>query len=146
MQINALLGYFPFAIETAMFQQLDRTTAQRWSQHERVGRRAAQQNLGPGDDDLTIPGYIMPCHTGQLSAYSVDILREMMREAKPYTLIKLSANGFIGDLRGQWIILDVQETQAEFFGASPQRIDFTLRLRRVNEDNSKLSEVISAIL
>lgn len=146
MVVNALLGKFPFSIPTAMFQSLDRSTAQRWSSHERVGQRAAYQNLGAGDDEISIPGYIMPGYTGAMSVYSMDTLRAMMAMGKPYTLIKLSLNGLVGDLRGKWIILDITENQSEFFGASPQRIDFTLKLRRVDEEKSLAGKVLNALL
>lgn len=143
---HALLGNFFFSTTNAMFQSIERSTAQRWSSHDRVGRRAAHQYLGQGDDDITMPGYIVPLYCGAAAPYSLDTLRAMADRGEAYQLIKVSLNGLLGDMRGKWIILDVTETQSEFFGALPQRIDFSLKLRRVDENRSNIAQVLNAIL
>ena len=100
--MQMILGKFIFGLrETGVaYQELQRTTAQRWSQHERVGRRAAQQHLGPGDDDITLPGVIAPEICGNLAPLSLTYLRKMMAEGKPQLLIVTSAAGLIGDVMG----------------------------------------------
>lgn len=132
MKVNAILGSFPFAIETAMFQEIERASSAKFSTHARVGRRDAHQYLGPGDETITLPGYIMPMFTGAASPLSINLLREMEASGKSYIFIKLSAAGMVGDLMGRWVILGVDSRESEFFGALPQRIDFTLKLKRVD--------------
>lgn len=131
--INATLGSFGFAITTAMFQELNRTTKQKWSTRGRVLLRDAHQHLGPGDDTLEIPGYIMPAFCGASSPFSLDTLRSMQKKGIAYDFILLSHRGMVGDLKGQWIILEVEERQSEFFGAAPQRIDFSIKIKRVDD-------------
>lgn len=132
MTPNAILGEFVFAIETAMYQELQRTTSQRFSEHERVGKRAVLQNLGPGTDEITLPGYIMPSFCGKDSTLSLTQLRQMMSVGKAYTLIVSTLDGNGGDIKGQWVILSVDETMKELFGAAPQQIDFNIKLKRVD--------------
>ena len=145
--MQMILGKFIFGLrETGVaYQELQRTTAQRWSQHERVGRRAAQQHLGPGDDDITLPGVIAPEICGNLAPLSLTYLRKMMAEGKPQLLIVTSAAGLIGDVMGKWIILGVDETQKELLGNLPRKIEFNLKLRKVDEDESLLGKVINAL-
>jgi phage protein U len=145
MMPNAILGYFLFAIESAMFQELQRNTSQRWSAQERVGRRPAYQHLGPGEDEITLPGYILPLFCGQTSMLALDGLRDLQASGEAKQLILLSLQGTVGDLAGQWIITDITENQSEFFGAAPQRIDFTLKLKRVDEKDSLLKTAVSAV-
>lgn len=145
MTPNAILGNFIFMIETAAYQTLQRTTAQRWSSHDRVGQRAAHQYLGDGDDELTIPGYIMPEFTGPLSTLSLEVVRAMAAKGLPQTLIVLSLNGVAGDIKGKWIILSVEETQSEFFGALPQKIDFSIKLKRYESNQSLFAKVAGAL-
>lgn len=145
--MQMILGKFIFGLrETGVaYQELQRTTAQRWSQHERVGRRAAQQHLGPGDDDITLPGVIAPEICGNLAPLSLTYLRKMMAEGKPQLLIVTSAAGLIGDMMGKWIILGVDETQKELLGNLPRKIEFNLKLRKVDEDESLLGRLINAL-
>ena len=145
--MQMILGKFIFGLrETGVaYQQVQRTTAQRWSQHERVGRRAAQQHLGAGDDDITLPGVIMPELCGNLSPLSLTYLRKMMAEGKPQQLIVVSASGLIGDMMGKWIILSVDETQQELLGNAPRKIEFSVKLRKVDEDDSVMGRLLNAI-
>lgn len=145
MHPNAALGSFIFMIETAAYQTLQRTTAQRWSSHDRVGKRAAHQWLGDGDDELTIPGYILPEFCGPQTQLSMNIVRMIAAKGEPQMFIVLSAGGVVGDILGKWIILSVDETQSEFFGAVPQRIDFSIKLKRYESSQSLLGALIGAL-
>lgn len=132
--MQMILGKFIFGLrETGVaYQQLQRMTSQRWSSHERVGQRAAQQHLGPRDDDITLPGVIMPEICGNQSPSSLIKLRQMMAEGKPQSLIVVSANSRVGDLKGKWIVLEVNETQQELLGNLPRKIEFSVKLRKVD--------------
>ena len=145
--MQMILGKFIFGLrETGVaYQELQRTTVQRWSQHERVGRRAAQQHLGDGDDDITLPGVIAPEICGNLAPLSLTYLRDIMKEGKPQLLIVTSAAGLIGDMMGKWIITGVDETHKELLGNLPRKIEFSLKLRNVDEDESLLGQVINAL-
>ena len=130
MKPNVILGKFPFAIDTAMYQQLQRSTTHRYAMQDRVGKPPSYQNLGKGEDEITLNGMIMPTLTGFQSTLSVDSLREMMQTGKSYPLILVSFYGWQGDINGDWFIHGVDENQSELFGAAPQKIEFTLKLKR----------------
>ena len=145
--MQMILGKFIFGLrETGVaYQQVQRITSQRWAKNERVGRRAAFQNLGPDDDDITLPGIIMPELCGNLSPLSLTYLRKMMAEGKPQQLIVISVGGLIGDLMGKWLILSVEETQQELLGNLPRKIEFNLKLRRASENDSLVGELLDAV-
>ncbi len=66
MDLNIALGDFQFSTETAVYEELQRSTSQRWSEHARLGQRDAYQYLGPDKDELTIPG------AWRLGAWALD--------------------------------------------------------------------------
>lgn len=124
------LGRFVFGFKGTgtAFQSLKRKTSQRWVKADRVGRRASNQHLGPGDDVVTIPGVIMPEICGPISTKSMQIIRDIADEGKPVNLIML--NDSRGDIAGKWIVLDVDETKTNLVGNLPQKIEFTITVRR----------------
>ena len=130
MKPNVILGKFPFAIETAMYQQLQRSTTHRYAMQDRVGKPPSYQNLGEGEDEITLNGVIMPIFTGVISLFSLDALRAMQSRGASQHLILISLMGLIGDLRGKWFIHGIDETQTELFEAAAQKIEFTLKLKR----------------
>lgn len=145
--MQMILGDFIFGLrETGTpYQQLQRSTQQRWSSHDRVGRRAAYQHLGPGDDDITLPGVIMPEICGNLAPLSLTYIRKMMAKGAALQLIIISGGGLIGDMMGQWIILSVDETQTELLGNLPRKIEFSLKIRKVDEDDSIFGRFLDAL-
>lgn len=132
MKTHAMLGSFGFSIETAMFQELNRTSAEKISGHSRVGRRDSVQHLGPGEELLTVPGYIMPGYAGAKSVDSVETLREMKKTGQSFLFIKLYNDGEIGTIEGRWMITNVDDQESAFFEAYAQRIDFIVSLKRVD--------------
>lgn len=42
---------------------------------------------------------------------------------------------FTGDIAGRWIIKNVDENQSEMIGAYPQKIEFTIKLQRIDESS-----------
>lgn len=126
-----ILAEFVFELRTAAFQQLQRTTPQRWSSHERVGQRPAYQHLGVGDDEITLPGVIYPEFNGIGAKFSLHELRKMADDGKPYTMI--ADNTDTGFVLGNWILMGVDETQSEFLGSAPQKIEFSVKLKRYSD-------------
>lgn len=118
------LGLFTFALQTAPFETLKRSTGQRWTTNNRVGRGPAQQWVGPGADTITVDGLLMPELTG--GAGNLDKLRSMADSGKAWILISGQ-----GDHLGKWFIESVDETRSHHAGPGlPRRIEFTLKLVR----------------
>lgn len=126
------LGMFIFSLQTAPFETLKRTTSQRWAEKNRVGKGAAWQHLGPGEDTITIDGTLMPELTG--GPENLDKLREMMASGKAWILTAGS-----GDVLDKWIITQVDDTRSKLRGdGSARKIVFALTLKRYWDDDDKM--------
>lgn len=123
------LGLFTFSLATAPFETLKRSTAQRWEAKNRIGRGAAYQWVGPGEDTINVDGTLMPELTG--GPDNLDKLREMADSGKSWIL-----TAGTGDVMGRWTIQDVQETRSHMLAnGAPRKITFSLTLRRYWDDD-----------
>lgn len=123
----ATLGQFVFQLKTAPFNQLRRATGWRWAGNNRIGRRAAYQFAGPGDDAITLSGVLMPEITG--GPTTIDALRLMGDQGKAWPLI-----GGDGTIYGFWFIESVEETKSIFFeDGTSRKIEFSLSLKRADD-------------
>lgn len=123
-------GMFVFGLDTAAYQDLQRQTAWRHSSQNRVGRRPARQFLGPGDDTISLSGTLLPQFTG--GQQHLDELREMAEQGAAWPLIEGS-----GTYYGVYVIDSLSEQKAlHLRDGSAQRIQFTLTLQRVDDDDT----------
>ncbi|RMT70214.1 hypothetical protein ALP29_03642 [Pseudomonas syringae pv. avii] len=126
------LGMFVFSLPTAAYQELQRQTEWRHASNNRVGAAPARQFVGRGDDSITLPGVILPELAG--STLSLDILRLMANTGKAWPMVEGS-----GRIYGLWIIDSLSETKSIFFrDGTPRRIEFTLSLKRIDDDQVDL--------
>lgn len=126
------LGMFVFSLSTAAYQELQRQTEWRHASNNRVGAAPARQFVGRGDDSITLPGIILPELAG--SALSLDALRLMANTGKSWPMVEGS-----GRIYGLWIIESLSETKTIFFrDGTPRRIEFTLNLKRIDDDRIDL--------
>ncbi|ETX03575.1 MAG: tail protein (plasmid) [Candidatus Entotheonella factor] len=127
-QTMLALGDFRFAVDTAAYQTLQRTSAYRWPGQERLAREPALQFTGPGTETLTLDGVIYPAFRGGLG--QLDAMREMAARGEPLLLV----DG-LGQVRGQWVITQIEESQSHFLPKGiPRKMTFTLSLQRYGED------------
>jgi phage protein U len=126
------LGMFVFSLSTAAYQELQRQTDWRHPSSSRVGAAPARQFVGRGDDSISLPGVILPELTG--SFLSLDALRLMANTGKAWPMVEGS-----GRIYGLWIIESLSETKTLFFrDGTPRRIEFTLSLKRIDDDRIDL--------
>lgn len=126
------LGMFVFSLSTAAYQALQRQTEWRHASNPRVGSAPARQFVGRGNDTITLPGIILPELAG--SALSLDVLRLMANTGKAWPMVEGS-----GRIYGLWIIESLNETKTLFFrDGTPRRIEFTLNLKRIDDDRIDL--------
>lgn len=126
------LGMFVFSLSTAAYQALQRQTEWRHTSSNRVGTAPARQFLGRGDDSITLPGVILPELAG--SALSLDALRLMANTGKAWPMVEGS-----GRIYGLWIMESLSETKTLFFrDGTPRRIEFTVILKRIDDDRIDL--------
>lgn len=122
------LGQFVWGIHTLAYQQLQRQTQYRYASNNRVGKRPATQFLGPGEDSITLSGWISPELAGDRT--SLDALRAMAEKGTPYVLV--SGNG---EVFGLWEIKSITETNTLFYpNGLPRRIEFSITISRVDDD------------
>ena len=122
------LGMFVFSLSTAAYQELQRQTDWRHASNNRIGAAPARQFMGRGDDAITLPGIIFPELAG--STLSLDALRLMANTGKAWPMVEGS-----GRIYGLWVIESLSETRTLFFrDGTPRRIEFSLNLKRIDDD------------
>lgn len=133
------LGMFVFSLSTLAYQELQRQTEWRHPSSSRVGAAPARQFIGRGDDSITLPGIIFPELAG--TTLSLDALRLMANTGKAWPMIEGS-----GRIYGLWVIESLNETKTVFFrDGTPRRIEFTLSLKRIDDDQLDLIGAASSL-
>ena len=126
------LGMFVFSLSTVAYQELQRQTDWRHASNSRIGAAPARQFVGRGEDAITLPGIILPELAG--SPLSLDALRLMANTGKAWPVVEGS-----GRIYGLWVIESLSETKTFFFrDGTPRRIEFTLSLKRIDDDRIDL--------
>lgn len=121
------LGQFVFSLPTLAYQQLRRQTEWRHADNDRVGARPADQFVGPGRDDVDLDGVLLPELAGD--RLSLDTLRTLGDSGAAQPLVDGS-----GVVYGAYVVTSISETQTVFFkDGTPRRIEFQLRLKRVDD-------------
>lgn len=133
------LGMFVFSLSTLAYQELQRQTEWRHPSSSRVGAAPARQFIGRGDDSIILPGIIFPELAG--TTLSLDALRLMANTGKAWPMIEGS-----GRIYGLWVIESLSETKTVFFrDGTPRRIEFTLSLKRIDDDQLDLIGAASSL-
>ena len=123
------LGLFTFELKSAPFETIARSTGQRWATKDRVAAPPAAQYVGPGADQLTIDGTLMPELTGGRA--SLDKLRDMAAQGKAWALIDGT-----GKNQGRWYVEEVTERGSfHTLDGNPRKMEFTLTLKRYWDEN-----------
>lgn len=134
------LGLYVFGLYTVPYQQLQRQMSWRHPANSRVGRRPSRQFLGPGDDIITLSGVLYPELTG--GKVSLAALKTMADEGKAWPLIEGT-----GIFYGLYVIEELSQTDAVFFpDGSPRKIEFSLKLTRVDDEPDLLGQVTGKLL
>lgn len=122
------LNQFVFSLKTAPFKELQRQRNWKHRTSSRVGSRDASQFTGVGDDTITLNGLVAPETIGSIA--SLDELATMADAGDAYVLV----DG-IGNVYGAFIIDGLNETQTYHTAEGiPRRIEFSLTLKRVDDD------------
>lgn len=120
----AALGMFVFETQTALFDELARQRGWRHAETERFGARSASQFLGPGEDQVTLTGRLVPGLAGKYS--SIEQIADMAETGEAHEL----ADGR-GNIIGRFTIENLTETHQALIDTGQARvIDFTITLKR----------------
>jgi phage protein U len=121
-------GQFTFSLDTLAYQQLERSAEWRHPSNSLVGAMPATQYTGPGEDTTTLSGTLLPAFRGDPGA--LDLLREMPTSGKAWPLVSGT-----GRVYGAYVITSLREAESNHTAdGTAQRIDFTVALRRVDDD------------
>lgn len=121
------LGLFVFSMHTVAYQEFGRSMQWRHPSNSRVGARPAYQYIGPGEETISLSGWIATELVG--TPLSLLLIEQMANTGKAYTLI----NG-MGYVHGVFVIEQMTETKSVFFSnGAPRRIDFTISLKRIDD-------------
>ncbi|MGA4453348.1 phage tail protein [Pseudomonas fortuita] len=132
------LGMFIFSLPTLAYQQLQRQTDWRHATNSRIGAHPARQFLGRGEDDITLPGVLLPELAG--SMMSLDEIRAMANTGKAWALVEGT-----GRVYGLFVIESLSETRSVFFqDGTARRIEFSLTLKRVDDGRVDLMGAVVA--
>ncbi len=122
------IGRVQFSVDGVSYQTLKRSQSFRWSSQARVQRRPAQQFVGPGEETLNFTGIIYPKNNSDLNV--LPDLRALASEGTPLSLVDGA-----GLVWGQWVIVNVDETQSLFIGNGwPRKQTFQLQLKHYGDD------------
>ena len=124
-----ILGDFLFSLNTAAFQEMDRSTQYRWASQDRLGVHEALQYLGLGSDTITLPGVVYPSYRGGTG--QIEKMRKLAKTGMPQIML----DGY-GNVYGRWVIESVEEKRSNFAAlGSPKKQEFTLKLRHFDGGN-----------
>lgn len=120
------LGLFVFERATVPFQNRDRRTDWRHAESERIGAHPAIQFLGPGRDEISLTGVLLPEVAGRHG--ELRRLRDMADQGEAWPLV--DGNGLV---IGNFVIAAIDERASEFMdNGVPRKADFTISLKRVS--------------
>jgi len=119
-------GLFVFGIDTLAYDEYQRRRSWRHEESPRFLARPASQYVGPGDDDVTLLGSVIPEVAGSFG--SLDTLAEMADTGDPQPLV----DGH-GKLWGIYKLVALDQSGKNIIaGGIARRIDFAIDLRRVS--------------
>ena len=121
------LGQFVFQLSDLAYSELRRSTTWRHSANSRVGARPALQPVGPGDDEITLSGVLVPEVAGKLS--SLALLRAMGDRCDAYAMVDGA-----GRVMGAWVITHLEENGSAFTTEGvARRTEFSIQLKRAED-------------
>lgn len=137
-----MLGDFAFHLRAAPYQELQRTSTYRWAAQDRIGRKPAQQYLGPGSTEITLTGEILPHFNGGFD--QLDTIRTAAAKGKPLLMVDGR-----GNVWGDFVVTQVDETNSDLYAdGAPRAQSFTITLVEYGPDLgavSKLGQAVSVL-
>ncbi|HBO70975.1 MAG TPA: oxidoreductase, partial [Acinetobacter sp.] len=122
------LGQFPFTTDTLTFTEIQRQRSWQYADNAVAKGRKKRQFIGSGDETISLPGLIYQEH-GFGNRFAIDDLAAMADTGQGFVLVDGS-----GYLYGVFTIDSIDETkQILLFNGVPRKIDFTIKLTRVDD-------------
>jgi phage protein U len=135
-----ILGQFVFQPDTLSFNELQRNRSWNYASNPVAKGRAKLQFIGVGDETISVSGLIYEA-SGFGTRAALDQLVKTANRGGGHVLMDGS-----GYLYGVYVIDGIDETRSVLmFNGVPRKIDFTIKLTRVDEDKieSPVREITS---
>lgn len=117
------LGDFQFSMDTAAFEELQRSSAYIWAELPRIGMNPALQFTGVEAEVITLTGKIYPHFRGGLG--QIDAMRTEAAKGKPLLMV----DG-LGSIKGFWCITRVEEGRRHMWvSGAPRLQEFTVEVK-----------------
>lgn len=118
------IGMFVFGMDRLSYEELERRTDWRWASTPRYGARDALQFTGPGNDDITLNGMLVPEIAGSYS--DLDTLRVMGDSGEVQDVVLGN-----GKVLGKFVIAAIDDRQRNILmGGAARTVDFSVDLKR----------------
>ena len=136
--ILILLGPFRFSLDTAVYDELTRSSQWDWREVDRVGAMPALQYTGPRNDSISMRGRIIPGYTG-----GVEQLAQMRILADlGWPLFLIDGRGRV---HGNWVIESLSDTGTRHFqDGMPRLIEFDLGLKKYDDGTGIFGAITKA--
>lgn len=127
-------GSFAFSIGTAAHQEISRKNDWRWQQQDRLGRKPAQQYVGPNAESIRLQGVMLLDYAGRANAMAM--LRQQADDGEPQLLVD-----HFGNVLGLYVLksLETTGTVLDKYG-QPRKISFSCEFVEYGEDEYLLPE------
>ena len=133
LDVMLALGNFRFSLDTAAYNELQRSTGFTWADQARIGTNPALQFTGKEAETINLKGLIIPEYKGGLG--QLKDMRKIGHEGKPLKLVSGT-----GEYLGEWVITNITETQNVFGQAgTPRKVEFGIALKRYDDPTLKSS-------
>jgi phage protein U len=134
-----ILGFFPFSVSTAAYDELTRAHSYDWAEQRRVGQLPRLQFTGPNSPVIQLRGTLIPPFTGTRA--NVARIRLMAEQGKPLLLI--AGTGLV---LGRWVITEISDTGTFFApNGQPRRTEFNLALKKYDDGAGPFQQALTKI-
>ncbi len=138
MKIMAMWGFFPFSLKTIPYNSLDKSSAYRHAGQTRIGVRDGNQFLGIGEESISFAGVAYPEQTGGRN--TIELLKAQAESGRSFPLIERN-----GRIHGFYVCESIGDNSSLFLhDGNPQKIEFSIKLKRVSEDTLNLVGIITS--
>jgi len=127
-----ILGPFRFAVDSAAYDELTRSSRWDWKPVDRVGVEPALQFTGPQNETIQLAGRIVPGFTGGIE--QLARMRLIAGFGRPLPLIDGT-----GRVHGNWVIESIEDTGTMHFrDGYPRLVTFSVGLKKYNDGTGVL--------
>lgn len=134
--VQMILGFYPFMISTAAYEELSESVSFEWAETKRMGQYPAMHYVGQNATVRQLRGKLCPPFTGGRS--SITKLQFLAEQATPMMLI--SGSGLV---LGRWVIDTIEDT-GRFHTSlgAPRLTEWNVKIKKYDDGVSPLAKAL----